>query len=128
MSLITTRKSKRTDGERPRKSKRRHREESSRPLQKMIEYKPMNGDAPDDSQQLVVYREQARAELFMSFINKGPNSERGVSMNKALKRYHRERSAQGLGLGKAEEEKQLWRSLRFRKNERGEVVLFFAGM
>jgi cell growth-regulating nucleolar protein len=45
-------------------------------------------------------------------------------MNKALKRYHRERTASGDGLGKLTEEKELWRSLRLRKNERGEIVLF----
>lgn len=46
-------------------------------------------------------------------------------MNKALKRYHRERREQGSALPKAEEEKELWRSLRLKKNERGEVVVFF---
>ena len=59
----------------------------------------------------------------MSFITKGPESENGCSLNKALKRYHRERGERGLGLGKAEEEKELWKSLRFRRNERGEIVL-----
>merc|ERR1712093_618142 len=47
-----------------------------------------------------------------------------ISMNKALKRYHRERAATNTGLGKAVEEKELWRSLRMKKNERGEIVLF----
>ena len=93
----------------------------------MIEYRPMDGeggsvqDTQEDSQ-LVVY--QPRADLLLSFINKGPESERGVSMNKALKRYHRERNAMGIGLSKAEEEKELWRSLRMKRNERGEIVLF----
>ncbi|OCK80426.1 hypothetical protein K432DRAFT_382224 [Lepidopterella palustris CBS 459.81] len=68
----------------------------------------------------------ARAELFMSFINKGPESERGMSVNKALKRYHRERYDRWERvLGKGEEEKELWKGLRLRRNERGEVVLFF---
>ncbi|KAK5110038.1 hypothetical protein LTR16_005669, partial [Cryomyces antarcticus] len=59
-----------------------------------------------------------RAALFMSFVNKGPDSKRGCSINKALKRYHRE-------VGKDdEEEKALWRSLRLRRNSRGEIVLF----
>tara|TARA_R110002060_G_C2093104_1_gene97241 strand:- start:509 stop:787 length:279 start_codon:yes stop_codon:yes gene_type:complete len=91
----------------------------------MIEYQPMNGEVAlgeDNGSQLVVY--QPRAELLLSFINKGPDSERGVSMNKALKRYHRERAATNTGLGKAVEEKELWRSLRMKKNERGEIVLF----
>jgi cell growth-regulating nucleolar protein len=70
---------------------------------------------------------EARAQLFMSFINKGPDSERGMSVNKALKRYHRERYDRwDRELGKAEEEKELWKTLRLKKNDRGEVVLFFA--
>lgn len=65
-----------------------------------------------------------RADLFMSFINKGPDSERGMSVNKALKRYHRERY-DDRELSKAEEEKELWKSLRLKRNDRGEIVLFF---
>jgi hypothetical protein len=53
-----------------------------------------------------------RAEHFLSFVNKGPESERGCSVNKALKRYHRERSDSGASLSKLMEEKELWRSLR----------------
>lgn len=68
-----------------------------------------------------------RADLFMSFITKGPESERGMSMNKALKRYHRERhDTRDRSPSKAEEEKELWKNLRLRRNDRGEVVLFFA--
>jgi cell growth-regulating nucleolar protein len=134
MSLISTRIPSREHSEhsqeRPRRKHRRHREhreESERPRTKMIEYKPMDrdGGSVQDTQedsQLVVY--QPRADLLLSFINKGPESERGVSMNKALKRYHRERNAMGIGLSKAEEEKELWRSLRMKRNERGEIVLF----
>jgi cell growth-regulating nucleolar protein len=131
MSLISTRKSKKTtDGDRVRKHKRRLREngeDPDRPLQKMIEYKPMNGDSGENNQQMVVYRESARAELFMSFVNKGPESEKGCSVNKTLKRFHRERVALGIGHGKSHEEKELWRSLRLKKNDRGEIVLFCAG-
>ena len=45
-------------------------------------------------------------------------------MNKALKRFHRERSQSENCLGKSKEEKELFRSLRMRRNERGEIVLF----
>lgn len=131
-ALVRIRKgssSRRTSDEsRPRKHHRSHRHhstngdehDSERPKRKLktIEYHPQQDN---DSQQLVVYR--TRAELFLSFVTKGPESETGYSMNKALKRYHREREEQGLGMGKAEEEKQLWKSLRLRRNERGEVVL-----
>ncbi|KAI9650199.1 hypothetical protein NHQ30_000212 [Ciborinia camelliae] len=124
MSLITTRQTSREHSEdRPKKRKHKHGNKSSeRP--KMLEYNPMNGvdDSSPGENQMVVYK--PRAELLMSMVNKGPNSEKGVSMNKALKRYHRERTAAGLALGKGDEEKELWRSLRMKKNDRGEIVLF----
>jgi cell growth-regulating nucleolar protein len=75
----------------------------------------------------VLTGEEARAELFMSFINKGPESERGMSVNKALKRYHRERYDRwDREMSKADEEKELWKTLRLKKNDRGEIVLFYA--
>ncbi|KAL8670652.1 MAG: hypothetical protein Q9168_004814 [Polycauliona sp. 1 TL-2023] len=114
----------------------RHRREgsmttttSSRPSKrssvKTIEYhahttSSTNGQQ-NGSNQMVIYR--TRAELFLSFVNKGPESETGCSVNKALKRYHRERGERGLGLAKQEEEKELWKSLRVRRNERGEAVI-----
>ncbi|KAF1971401.1 hypothetical protein BU23DRAFT_581542 [Bimuria novae-zelandiae CBS 107.79] len=69
---------------------------------------------------------EARAELFMSFVNKGPDSERGMSVNKTLKRYHRERHDYDHHVSKVDEEKELWKSLRLKRNDRGEIVLFFA--
>lgn len=122
MSMINPLSSREHSEDRPRKHRqRRHREESSRPERKMIEYKSMGGEEEGDSQ-MVIY--QPRAELLLSFINKGPESERGLSMNKALKRYHRERHASGASLGRADEEKELWRNLRMKQNDRGEIVLF----
>lgn len=104
---------------------------------KAIEYsRSTSGSPPSDGNgQLVVRREagelalpiSTRAELFLSFINKGPESERGVSVNKALKRYHRERHERREDdLHKADEEKELWKDIRLKKNDRGEIVLFFA--
>ncbi|MCJ1386692.1 hypothetical protein MMC17_009818 [Xylographa soralifera] len=141
LALVKARKPRRpSDESRPRKhhrshhaehrSERAHSEHPKRTL-KSIEYpghgahSHANGLAEEKAhqQQLVVYR--TRAELFLSFVTKGPESENGCSVNKALKRYHRERAEMGLGLGKAEEEKELWRSVRLRRNERGEVVLMF---
>ncbi|KAI4266194.1 MAG: hypothetical protein LQ337_008868 [Flavoplaca oasis] len=100
---------------------------SSRPSKrtsvKTIEYHPSSSNTANGQgshqNQMVVYR--TRAELFLSFVNKGPESETGCSVNKALKRYHRERGDHGLG--KQEEEKALWKSLRVRRNERGEIVI-----
>ncbi len=125
MSLISTRTpSRELSEDRPRRKHRRHRDRSERPSQKMLEYRPTHGEviSEDSQNQVVVY--QPRAELLLSFINKGPESERGLSMNKALKRYHRERHLSGSTLSRVEEEKELWRSLRMKKNERGEIVLF----
>jgi cell growth-regulating nucleolar protein len=82
-----------------------------------------NGGATD----MVVFgREEKmriRAESFLSVVKKGPESEKGYSVNKALKRWHRDA---GTGSGaKHEEEKELWKSLRLKRNDRGEVVIFF---
>ncbi len=130
--LVTIRKpsSRRaSDESRPRKHHRSHHhtEDSrshttDRPKRKIKAIEPPPTTSLEDSQQqLILYR--TRAELFMSFVTKGPDSEKGMSINKVLKRYHRERGEQGLGLGKGEEEKELWRSLRLKRNERGEIVL-----
>ena len=130
-TLIRTRKvsssTRTSDESRPRKHHRKHHhhhdvrvETPARNLKAIAYHAP---DADHSQQQLIVYR--TRAEHFMSFVQKGPESEHGCSINKALKRYHRERGEQGLGLGKGEEEKELWKSLRLRKKERGEIVVFF---
>ncbi|KAG9247929.1 hypothetical protein BJ878DRAFT_453426 [Calycina marina] len=129
MSMITTGNSSRDHShdsqDRPRRKHRRHREHSSEHTsRRMIEYKPMGGEvvSEDSQNQMVVF--QPRAEMLLGYINKGPESERGLSMNKALKRYHRERNIASIGLTRAEEEKELWRTLRMKRNERGEIVLF----
>ena len=100
--------------------KRKHRSPSQKRPVKAIEYHN-DGEEGDSEQQMVVYK--ARAEFFMSFVKKGPDSAQGCSMNKALKRYHRERGERGRA--KEEEEKELWKGLRLKRNERGEVVVFF---
>ena len=94
---------------------------------KAIEYYGDTRNDDDDAvepneQQLILYK--SRAEFFMSFVTKGPDSAQGCSMNKALKRYHRERGEKSRGV-KEDEEKELWKGLRLKRNERGEVVVFF---
>lgn len=92
-----------------------------RSMLKAIEYPDRAGSVqPSTTNQLVTY--SSRAELFLSFVNKGPDSERGCSINKALKRYHRERDVRGED--REEDDKELWKSLRVRRNDRGEIVLF----
>ncbi|KAK5123861.1 hypothetical protein LTR85_002057 [Meristemomyces frigidus] len=101
----------------------RHRS-TSRKEYKAIDYPPIDRPAsvqPTATNQLGSHY-RSPAELFLSFVNKGPESERGCSLNKALKRYHRERDVRGEE--KEDEDKELWKSLRMRRNERGEIVLF----
>ncbi|KAK1047651.1 hypothetical protein LTR74_017720 [Friedmanniomyces endolithicus] len=98
----------------------RHR--TSRKEYKAIDYpdRPTSVQ-PNATNQIISYT--TKAEMFLSFVNKGPDSEKGCSMNKALKRYHRERDVHGNE--KEEDNKDLWKSLRLRRNERGEIVVFF---
>ncbi|KAL1591479.1 hypothetical protein SLS60_011979 [Paraconiothyrium brasiliense] len=105
---------------------------------KAIEYRRSESQSSDvdNDRQLIVRpngdvvpvktEHEARAELFMSFVSKGPESERGMSVNKTLKRYHRERHDYDHHVSKVDEEKELWKSLRLKRNDRGEIVLFFA--
>jgi cell growth-regulating nucleolar protein len=120
-----TKKRKSSSSSSTKKHRSQHRSETEK-APKLIEYRPQSRDTVKEgegnSSEMVVYR--PRADLFLSFINKGPESERGCSMNKALKRFHRERTTTGSSLGKLMEEKELWRSLRMRRNDRGEIVLF----
>ena len=106
-------------------------EDRDRPTRKhlrVIEY-PSDRDRPErpasvqpNASNQVALSYKTRADHFLSFIQKGPDSERGCSINKVLKRYHRERDTRGEG--KEEDNKELWKMLRLRKNERGEIVLF----
>ncbi|KAI1820772.1 hypothetical protein F4861DRAFT_37650 [Xylaria intraflava] len=117
-------KKRKHSSERKEKKRRTNSQTSTeKKAPKLIEYRSKSGDEKgDESGALVVYR--PRSDLFLSLCNKGPESDRGCSVNKALKRYHRERSSSGESLSKGMEEKELWRSLRMRRNDRGEIVLF----
>lgn len=89
---------------------------------KLLEYtNDEAGETRNGSGAMVVYDQSA--DLFFSMVNKGPESGRGCSVNKVLKRFHRERSD---SLSKTLAEKELFRSLRMRRNDRGEIVLFCA--
>lgn len=134
--LVRIRKRRSSDESRPHKQHRTHhspdpQSHGDRPKHKAIEDRPRrkaieyhaHEDGEDLQKQLTVIR--SRAELFMSFVTKGPESEQGYSVHKALKRYHRERDEQGLGMEKEDEEKELFKGLRLKRNDRGEVVVFF---
>lgn len=105
-------------------------QETSRPQRKQLRQIEYPSDSRPSSVQPTASKQvsrsvggSSRADLFMSFVTKGPESEKGYSINKLLKRYHRERDVRNEE-EKAEEDKELWRGLRLRRNERGEVVLF----
>ncbi|KAL1855492.1 hypothetical protein Plec18170_004212 [Paecilomyces lecythidis] len=147
----------------PRKSKRKTsvhvngdgHYELSRPSRrvKMIDYHKdsdrSRSRSPRGEGRMVIYRhsktsddelQREKARHFLSLVNKGPESERGCSVHKALKRFHRDfpslagsedgDSARGRGRGrsrdrKAEDERELFRTLRLKRNDRGEIVVFF---
>ncbi|KAI0136452.1 LYAR-type C2HC zinc finger protein [Xylariales sp. AK1849] len=123
-SKTTTKVSKKRkhSTERKEKKKRHHHRSDDEKAPKLIEYRPQSADGKEGDGQIVVFK--PRSELFLGMCTKGPDSDRGYSMNKALKRFHRERTSSGSNLGKVMEEKELWRSLRMRRNDRGEIVLF----
>ncbi|KAM0235731.1 hypothetical protein ACHAPO_005516 [Fusarium lateritium] len=99
------------------------KEKKEKKPQQLIEYRPQSKDGNEPNEgQVVLYK--PRADVFLSFVDKGPESEKGVSLNRVLKRFHREREANGSELGKGKEEKELWRSLRLRQNDQGEIILF----
>ncbi|KAL4979612.1 hypothetical protein BDW66DRAFT_126838 [Aspergillus desertorum] len=103
-------------------------------------------DSPrDNGRDMVAYRQENHpgeaqrqmAAHFLSLVTKGPESTRGFSVNKVLKRFHKDFSDdldgdRGRGQGRSradreqrlEDEKDLWRTLRLKQNERGEIVLF----
>jgi cell growth-regulating nucleolar protein len=99
---------------------------SRRSGRKAIDYPDRPASVQPTASNKIAKVDNTRAELFLSFV-KGPESERGCSINKALKRYHRERASRGEG-EEDEDDKELWKSLRLRKNERGEIVVFVEGM
>jgi cell growth-regulating nucleolar protein len=134
-----SRKSKRkssnlTDGDRPSRrlkqiDERRGSVESSHGHQVTV-YKQSRPPARtgEDLQRELAYH-------FLSLVSK--DSERGCSINKALKRFHRDLSDEydadrGRDSGRSradrerrvDDEKDLFRALRLRRNDRGEIVVF----
>ena len=81
-------------------------------------------------------REQLRAVVFgeeekakracRSFLANAPglDSDKGYSIHKMLKRWHKHNDVRSSS-SKVDEEQDLWRSLRVRRNEKGEFVLCF---
>lgn len=115
-------KTKSSKSKKAKASKKKSHKEKKAP--RLIEYRPTSKDGKEVAGDSQVILFKPCADVFLSFVNKGPESEKGCSMNKVLKRFHRQRQAMGSDLAKGVEEKELWRSLRLRENDRGEIVLF----
>ncbi|PTD10341.1 hypothetical protein FCULG_00008265 [Fusarium culmorum] len=119
----STKSKTKSSSSKSKKSSSSKKEKKEKKPQQLIEYRPQSKDGNEPNEgQVVLYK--PRADVFLSFVDKGPESEKGVSLNRVLKRFHREREANGSELGKGKEEKELWRSLRLRQNDQGEIVLF----
>lgn len=80
------------------------------------------GESRNGSGAMIVYGHGV--DLFFNLVNKGLDRERGCSVKKALKRFHRKRGDADDSLPRPLAEKELFSSLRMRRNDRGEIVLF----
>ncbi|KAL1887789.1 hypothetical protein Cpir12675_006421, partial [Ceratocystis pirilliformis] len=72
--------------------------------------------------QMVLYN-NSRAKSFLGIVEDSEN-ERGYSIHKALKRYHREFNKEKSSSNRVLEDKELFKMLRLRRNDRGEIVVF----
>jgi cell growth-regulating nucleolar protein len=76
---------------------------------------------------MVVFgEEEKQMRACKDFLANAPglDSEKGYSLHKMLKRWHKDNNVRS-SAAKSEEEQDLWRSLRVKRNERGEFVLVF---
>lgn len=119
------------------RSRRRSNDESpaaQRRKLKAIEYhKNEDSSDSDDGKkrnggdQMVVFGAEAKAkrrcETFLANIP-GSDYDKGYSIHKALKRWHKVSDIRS-NSQKSQEEEELWRALRLKKNDRGEIVVSF---
>lgn len=140
----------RADEDDSRKSKRKSSNptDGDRPSRRLKQIDERRGSADSShGHQVTVYKqsrppartdEDLQRELghhFLSLV--ASHSERGCSVNKALKRFHRDLSDEydadrGRDNGRSradrerrvDDEKDLFRALRLRRNDRGEIVVF----
>ncbi|KXG47250.1 Zinc finger, C2H2, LYAR-type [Penicillium griseofulvum] len=131
----------RDDHDESRKSKRKSSNptDGDRPSRRLKQIDERHGSVDSShGHQVTVYKqsrppartdEDLQRELAYHFLSMIPNeSERGFSVNKALKRFHRDLSNEYDGHDdvqrRADDEKDLFRALRLRRNDRGEIVVF----
>lgn len=79
---------------------------------------------PTNGTMVVFGAEEKQKRACRSFLANAPglDSDKGYSIHKMLKRWHKQNDARSTAL-KLEEEQDLWRGLRIRRNEKGEFVL-----
>ncbi|GAB1194113.1 hypothetical protein APSETT444_003354 [Aspergillus pseudonomiae] len=147
---VRSRKSNRVASDSHKSKRKSSAQMDGRPSQRLKQIEYVNGsrtESPrgDDGRQVVVYGQpnipsdlqRQMASHFLSLVTKGPESQRGFSVNKVLKRFHRDFTDEfdddrGREQGRSradheqrgEDEKDLWRTLRIKRNDRGEIVLF----
>ncbi|KAJ5951979.1 Zinc finger C2H2 LYAR-type [Penicillium vulpinum] len=137
-------RSRADDQDESRKSKRKSSNptDGDRPSRRLKQIDERHGSVDSSSHghhQVAVYKQSRppartgddlQRELAYHFLSLVPkDSERGSSVNKALKRFHRELSTEydaghDNGQRRADDEKDLFRALRLRRNDRGEIVVF----
>jgi cell growth-regulating nucleolar protein len=126
----------RASPEETRKSKRKSSNPTDdRPTRRLKQIDERRGLADSTSHQVTVYNQSKQpartdedlqrelAHHFLSFVPSGAAAERGFSINKTLKRFHRDLSGDDRER-RLEDEKDLWRALRLGRNDRGEIVVF----
>lgn len=110
------------------KKRSSHRTSSSKRLEgakepKLLGYKEESKEDKNGVGTMVLHYDRP-VDLFFGMANKYLEKDRGCSVKRALKQFHKERSSADDARPKPLEEKELFKSLRMRRNDRGEVVLF----
>jgi cell growth-regulating nucleolar protein len=131
------------------RSRRRYSDESRSPSEgegasqklKAIEYRKHDDSASDSDSEnvrgarktkgqngdMVVFgAEQKTKRACQSFLANAPglDADRGYSIHKMLKRWHKHNDVRSSS-SKMDEEHELWRNLRIKRNEKGEFVVSF---
>ena len=130
-------------------SRRRHSDESGSSSQgegtsrklKAIEYRRHDESASDSESEtgratrktkgqngdMVVFgAEQKTKRACQSFLANAPglDSDKGYSVHKMLKKWHKHNDVKSSS-SKLDEERELWRNLRIKRNEKGEYIIAF---
>lgn len=92
--------------------------------QKLLGYKDESHKEDKNGPGTMVLHYDRPVDLFFGMADKYLEKDRGCSVKRALKQFHRERSNADDARPKPLEEKELFKSLRMRRNDRGEIVLF----